>query len=801
MPTVTGTPYQELLDAISNYYGSGSDQWLQVAKYGTTADDFIDIVNQLPDYQIISNKAGDIIGYQKIGSLPSSNPSTIINSNVVNPPVKVTTPATVTTDPNTGKVVASKGIATNGGIQFITRSVVPAIVATGVGISLGKKVDELLYNANPDFWDSVGMSTLNPETWATITADMTETTGERALATAFNLLYGIDPNTNKSQAYLDENAFAYLALYMENNGVFDYAEYVDMITADNTPITIGGEMHTTTSALFEGVDYQGNPINSVMTFSEPVVINYTGTGWGVIVASENANHTVTVNITQSNGTTRTHTITTGEIRNHYGENYSCILSYFGWFEPTNLNNRLTNINGSCNVEPTPSDFNAIGYLMLYGETTGGAPIGFDNQVGALIPNLKGIESVNDALTALQTQYPDLFNNAVSYPVMQPDGTEKTYVYVPIGLPDATGSTDTQPTASGQDITQTTPGYDPSIMPDDVWDNIWEILQPTQKEIDTPTDTTGDGETPAIIPPTGSASALWKIYNPSQSQLDAFGAWLWSSDFVDQLLKLFNDPMQAIIGLHKIFVNPPVSGSGAIKVGYLVSDASANYVSGQYVDVDCGSVTLNEYFNNVFDYENTQISIYLPFSGIHKLNTADVMRGEISVIYHVDVLTGACLIDINVVRDTAGGVLYTFSGNCAVQYPVSSGSYVGIVTGLLGIAGGIAGSIATGGALAPMLMGAGASVGHMHTDVSHSGNISSNAGAMGAKIPYLIIERPQPKTPPTAVNIEGLPQNEIIQISSITGFVKIKVAKFDGISATLTEIDMIKELLENGVYIQ
>ena len=46
MPTVTGTPYQELLTAIAEYYGSGSDQWLQVAKYGPTADDFIEIVNQ-----------------------------------------------------------------------------------------------------------------------------------------------------------------------------------------------------------------------------------------------------------------------------------------------------------------------------------------------------------------------------------------------------------------------------------------------------------------------------------------------------------------------------------------------------------------------------------------------------------------------------------------------------------------------------------------------------------------------------------------------------------------------------------
>lgn len=798
MPTISGTPYQELVDAIASYYGSGSDQWLQVAKYGTTADDFIDIVNQLPNYQVITNKAGDVISYQKIDSIAVSNSATVIDSNVVTAPVKVTTPATTSVSTETGKVVASKGIATSSGVQFITKSVLPAVAAVGVGISCGKKLDEIAYNVNPDFWDGLGV--MSPSDWAYITADMSDTTGEKALATAFNLLWGIDPATNKSQAYIDQNAYAYLALYMENNGVFDYAKYDDMTTEDDTPIAITGDLYTTTSALFAGVDYQGNPINSLMTFSEPVVINYDGNSWGIIAASESANHVITVNITQSDGSTRVQTLNTGSVGNHYGKNYSCILSYFNWFEPVSLNNRLTSINGSCNASVSPSEFNAIGYLMLYGETSGGAPEGFENQAGALIPNLKGVTTVDGALTALQTQYPDLFNNAVTYPVLQPDGTTTNFVYLPIGLPNATSATDPQPTADGLNITQNTPAYDPTTMPDNVWENIWNIISPNPVENNTPTDTTGDGETPTIITPVGSASALWKIYNPSQSQLDDFGAWLWSSDFVDQLLKVFSDPMQAIIGLHKIFVNPPVSGSGPIKVGYLVSDASANYVSGQYVDVNCGSVQLDEYFNNVFDYENTSISIYLPFSGIHQLNVNDVMRGEISVIYHVDVLTGACLIDVSVERDLAGGVIYTFSGNCAVQYPVSSGSYVGIVTGLLGIAGGIAGTVASGGMLAPLLMGAGASVGNMHTSVSHSGNISANAGAMGAKIPYLIIERSQTKTPLTAVAIEGLPQNEIVSLSNLNGFVRVKTAKYDGINCTSDELNIIRGLLESGVYI-
>lgn len=793
MATVTGTtPYQELIQAIADYYGSGSDQWLQVAQYGTTADDFIDIVNQLPNYEIVSNKTGDIIGYQKFDALPSANSVSVVDSNIVNAPVKVSTPATVTTVEGTGEVVASKGITTASGTQFITKSVLPAIAAAGVGITLGKTIDSALYNANPDFWDSNGMGSINPETWASITTDMSGSTGEQALATAFNLLFGIEPNTNNSQAYIDQNALAYLALYMQNNDVF--------ATGGQTSDLMGDITHMSSINAVSGdtITYQ----YTYTGVNPPREITATKKYTGAKKVTAFVNPSTGVNAWYGIGVsdeyvagwaTYTHNNKTVYYNANGGTTGS--LSTVNYTIPQST---LTSL-GESESPTTWTDMPYITWTMMFGEDV--EPVeGIGTQTAAIVPQLTNEMTVDDALTALQTQYPDLFNNAVTYPVLQPDGTTTDYTYVPIALPDVTSATDTQPTAPGQDITQTTPAYDPTTMPENVWENIWKIIQPTPTEIDTPTDTTGEGDTPAIVQPTGSASALWKIYNPSQSQLDDFGAWLWSSNFVDQLLKVFNDPMQAIIGLHKIFVNPPISGSGAIKVGYLVSDASANYVSGQYVDVDCGTVKLDEYFNNVFDYENTTISIYLPFCGIHKLDVNDVMRGEISVIYHVDVLTGACLIDVKVMRDLAGGVIYTFSGNCAVQYPVSSGSYVGIVTGLLGIAGGIAGTVASGGALAPLLMGAGASIGHMHTDVSHSGNISSNAGAMGAKKPYLIIERPQTKTPPTAVTIEGLPQNDIVTMSELTGYVKVKTAKYDGLSCTSNELDILRGLLETGVYI-
>ena len=811
MPTMYATPFQEFLDAVAQYYGSGSDQWVEIAKYGTASDDFVSIVNQLPNYSVVTNKAGDIIGYQKVGVETVSSAASAVNSNIAGTSTTLQTPATVTVSQETGKVVATKGVTGSGasGLQFITKSVIPAIAAAGVGITLGKTIDSVLYNANPDFWDSHGMGALNPATWASITADMSDSTGEQALATAFNLLYGINPTANTGQAYVDEMAFAYLAAYMANMGVFNGTEYTTTIPASvqaqlpaQIPLTFPIEDNGFYASFYTDAQLTNKILYHIYTDAHTAPVYVTVFEYLTTPTESRGFHWVMASTQPFSGYTdlnNTHTA--------FNSTQTTVLGETVYYAYASVTQRLYldvlppygtySYSGTITLSWRES----LAYAMVYGERHKSTAIeGFGDQTGATLFNINGISDFTNIaaiLAALRAQYPDLFNNAVTYPVMQGDGTTVNHNYVPIAMPDGNSATDTKPTGDGSNMSQANPAYDPTIMPDDVWDYIWDIINNDDVDVD---EDTGEGDTPVIVPPVGSASALWKIYNPSQSQLDTFGAWLWSSDFVDQILKLFNDPMQAIIGLHKIFVTPSVSGSGAIKVGYLTSNASANYVSGQYVDVDCGSVSLEEYFHNVFDYENTAVSIYLPFSGIHKLNVGDVMRGTIKVIYHVDVLTGACLIDIDVTRDAAGGVLYTFSGNCAVQYPVSSGSYVGIVTGILGIAGGIAGTIATGGALAPMLMGAGASIGHMHADVQHSGNISANAGAMGCKKPYIIIERAQVKTPTDAVAIEGLPQNEIVTLSSLSGHVKVKKAHYDGIACTSGELEKIRGLLESGVFI-
>ena len=446
--------------------------------------------------------------------------------------------------------------------------------------------------------------------------------------------------------------------------------------------------------------------------------------------------------------------------------------------------------------------------VLFGTSSGGGgdlPEGVTNQEGATQPDFTGCETPADYKQALQTQFPDMFQNAITQNVAQPDGTVTQKVYIPVGTPTATGTQDTQPVTNpdntGQSQSQTE--VDPQAATQTIIETITKYIEnlrtPDTPDTPNPPDT-GDGNTPPVVAPTGNASALWSVYNPTQAQLNSFGAWLWSSNFIDQVLKLFNNPMQSIIGVHKIFATPATSGAGNITVGYLSSGVSANLVSNQYTDINCGTVKVSEQFGNVFDYTDTQIRLYLPFIGIVDLDVSDVMRGSVSVVYHVDVITGACLAEVKITRDGSGGTLYQYAGDAAVRYPISSGSYMGVVAGIASAVGGVASAVMTGGATLPMAAGAIAGgISGAHTQVQHSGNFSGNAGAMGGKKPYLIIERPQTMIADGFASYQGRGANVRRTVGQMSGYFKFSDVHTDSINgAAESEIEAIRAALESGV---
>ena len=392
-------------------------------------------------------------------------------------------------------------------------------------------------------------------------------------------------------------------------------------------------------------------------------------------------------------------------------------------------------------------------------------------------------------TPLTTTYPDWATNKGKVPTKDGENT-----VLPLKIPKPNKGTDPQNESQTGKYPETDP--DPYIE-----DLINENKLPNNPE-NIPTKDDGDTPTP-VIPPIGvEATGFVALYNPTQSQLSSFSQYLWSSDFIDNFKKLFANPMDAIIGLHMIYATPSRGNEAEIVCGYAHSGVMSNTVNSQYIEIDCGSMKVNRYFGNVLDYSPyTKLQLYLPFVGIVDLDTNEIMGGTLNIKYRIDVLTGSCLARLKVTRGDYNAELYNFAGNCAVQLPISGGSYSGIIANAIGVAGSIGATIASGGALAPVLVGSAVSSAiNSHVNVSHSGSLGSNAGALGIMKPYLIITRPKPAEADNFNEFYGKPSNKTVRLSSCSGYTRIKDVHVDNIVATDNELSEIEQLLKEGVII-
>lgn len=803
--------YEQAVNNVSNWFNTSADNvWANINQYNLTpeqvqgilptVDSFLYGQGANSGYTAVKAADGSVLSWNNVAGLQGNSANAV--EQAVNSNAGAITQQTYQLPANTGyggtggTFNGSKGVS--GGIQGATNimsQVSAGVAAAGLGIKLGKAIDSTLYNLNPDFWDNHGMATLNPETWNSITADMSDSGWEGTLKRAFNAIFGLDPNTGKSQMYLDADAAAYLAMYMQEKGVFPTGGAEQIKTYPTGFPSLGYSLPIDLSVptaryLLTSGDTRKVDFNNVEASKAVLTVDNTGQNSFAIFAS----NTYFTNAFYGNA------------RSYTFDNKTV---YYVYVAGNISRDPIVGVDIGGIVKPlaTTSDAPYLAWLAIYNATSGGGdmPEGITNQEGATQPDFTGCETPADYKQALQTQFPDMFQNAITQNVAQPDGTVVQKVYIPVGTPTSTGTQDTQPVTNpdnaGQSQSQTE--VDPQAATQTIIETILKYIEnirtPDTPDTPNPPDT-GDGNTPPVVAPTGNASALWSVYNPTQAQLNSFGAWLWSSNFIDQVLKLFNNPMQSIIGVHKIFATPATSGAGDITVGYLSSGVSANLVSNQYTDINCGTVKVGEQFGNVFDYSDTQIRLYLPFIGIVDLDVSDVMRGSVSVVYHVDVITGACLAEVKITRDGSGGTLYQYAGDAAVRYPISSGSYMGVVAGIASAVGGVASAVMTGGATLPMAAGAIAGgISGAHTQVQHSGNFSGNAGAMGAKKPYLIIERPQTAVADGYRNYQGKGANNIASVSAMSGYFKMTDVHLDSIAkATESELSEIENLLLRGV---
>lgn len=817
---------EQLKAAIFNAYantGAGTNACLQLnqAMASMTPQEVYNMCEALDNTGMIRNSLNQVYPTAVNGALANGvtvtesfatgeqaaiEAASIINSNTTAAAARNVTmeiPANFTRSGGVTSVTAgakvAEGASAGATVPTVLGHLATGIVGAAVGLKVGVWLDGIAYNLAPDFWDAHNLSEVNPETWHG------NIIGEGLLKWADY------PETavlmdNNGQFYADQDMFALMVKYLAVQGALnDNRTIIDNDVASGdlnntysfTSLT-GSETLQSISAAYpnshniQTVLHSGNAIGAFIKASNV----QTAAGDLKIFYASDEPFSIEFIRTYVSPPPTTTIYSAQPITAKNGERYYyCIVDISGipfidtFAPPINV--------FTCSNTSGAGMYADLAYILCNGSEHRQEQLPGFNTFGHMPEGITPTMEIPDVLSLLRAQYPELFDNSLKNSVIQPDGTITDHYYLPIGMPE--GGTDTQPTSKPENKDAVDPKNE------DQTKRATKAVTPTDDTGKTGggDSDTGTGKTPVLTPPTGTASALYAIYNPTVQQVKDLGAWLWSPNFVDQILKLFSNPMEAIISLHKIYGTPHTAAPQNIKVGYLDSGVSAKVVDQQYINIDCGTVNMYEAFGNIFDYTPyTEVSLYLPFIGIVNVDVADVMRGKCKVIYHIDVITGAVLAEVHVIRDNgAGGVIYQYTGSCAEHYPLSSGSYIGIVTGAAGIAAGVAGTVLSGGALAPMLLGGAASVGSMHTNIQKSGGFSANAGAMGIKKPYFIVSRPQSAMSNLWQKYGGMGANTYVKLASCAGFTRVKYVHLDNIAGACREdLDAIENILKAGVII-
>lgn len=323
--------------------------------------------------------------------------------------------------------------------------------------------------------------------------------------------------------------------------------------------------------------------------------------------------------------------------------------------------------------------------------------------------------------------------------------------------------------------------------------------------------TGKTPPPSSTIPDISAEKIGFLstYHPTAAVLNELAVWLWSTFDESTFKKLFLDPMELIISLHRVFFTPKnakasqgslIDDDTVIRFGFIDTGKHTAYIDDIVQQLDCGEIFIPEYYSNALDYEPfTEVLVYLPFIGFKTLSANDVIGKTINIVYNIDVTTGSCVALINVKTKGSNAILYSFSGNCSSPVPLSSTNYNSLISGLIGTCASAGATIATGGAAAPFALMAGANtLNNSKFQIERSGALTGNLGVLGVKKPYIIVKRPVSRVAYKYNEILGYPASVHVRLQYCSGFTRVKEIELDYIKATEKEKDELRRLLKEGV---
>lgn len=349
-----------------------------------------------------------------------------------------------------------------------------------------------------------------------------------------------------------------------------------------------------------------------------------------------------------------------------------------------------------------------------------------------------------------------------------------------------------------------------------YESIVVVNDPNELDPDYPSKPGGGGgnhdrtSDPISVPglPTIGAQSLGAVtmYKLTSAEIGVFGQEMTASDLWEAVKLFFQNPQDYIIGCALVPFTPPGDSVWYPKIGAYTFNHSYPIISSQFVEIDCGTLTIDEYWGSCFDYEPyTQITIWLPYIGYRAVPVDEIMNKSIYVKYHVDCLSGDCVAFVGVSSVGPEGpditkILGQFSGNCAVQMPYGSVTFDSILSSGISMLSGAGVFAATGGNGGGDVMANSAMsmISGVKGEVQQGGTIGSSGGYMGAQKPYIIKRIRRQSLPENYKNLRGYPSNVYGTLSQLTGYAEVDDIQLNNIPAMEVERKEIIELLKGGV---
>lgn len=307
--------------------------------------------------------------------------------------------------------------------------------------------------------------------------------------------------------------------------------------------------------------------------------------------------------------------------------------------------------------------------------------------------------------------------------------------------------------------------------------------------DISTDSIVLGNYPVSVVNTG----FLQIFSPNLKQIAQLADYMWSDSFVSNLIRVWDNPMDIILGLMQYPLVIPSSTSRNVSAGNIDTPVIMAVPDSQYITLDCGDLVVNKFYDSYLDFEPyTNCAIYLPYIGNHKLSLDDISGKTINVKYSVDIITGSCVANIYV----NGSIMYSFTGMCGVNIPVTSQSYSNVIQNAVNVASSIVSHPTVGGVVSNV---AGA-VMSAKPVTERTGQLSGNIGLLSPQKPYLTFSIPRVCLPKNQNTFIGYPSYIEIKLGQLSGFTRVSDVKLSGIDCTIDELKMIEELLKEGVIV-